>query len=176
MKKRTVQAYLEQVRSNDKYYSKKPPNKIQLSFPKDFNLRLDEVLERMRDDYSDVLDGQNAQFRDKITSIFSNVESLKKYIDNVRCKNKDIVLKMAPTLTSSMIVNSPELIEMIIDDLVEEESINQTELEKIKNENQKYIEFMLKRNQLKKKIVNGTQLGAWRILEELEQYKNKYGQ
>lgn len=130
----------------------------------------------MRDDYSDVLDGQKAQFRDKITSIFTNVESIKKYLDNVKCKNQEIVLKMAPTLTSTMIVNSPELVEMIIDDLVEEESINQTHLEKIKNENQKYIEYMLKKNQLRKKIVNGTQLGAWRVLEELEQYKQDIGQ
>lgn len=127
----------------------------------------------MRDDYSDILDGQNAQFRDKITSIFANVDSIKKYIDNVKCKDKEIVVKMAPTLTSFIVVNSPELIEMIIDDLIEEETVNQTELEKVSQANKEYIEMMLKKNRLKKKIMHGTQYGAWRLLEELEQYKNE---
>lgn len=166
-----IKSYLEDTRLKDDYYSKKKPNQIQLSFPKDFNRRLDDTLKRMRDDYSEILDGQNAKFRDKITNIFSNVESIKKYIDNIKCKNENIVLKMAPTLTSTIIVNSPELIEMIIDDLVEEETLVQTELEKLSKENKDYIEFMLKKNRLKKQIMDGTQLGAWRLLEELEMYK-----
>lgn len=174
--KKKIQSYLEDTRINNEYYSKKKPSQIQLSFPKDFNRRLDQVLDGMRDDYSDVLDGQKAQFRDKITNIFANVESIRKYIDNVKCKNPEIVLKMAPTLTSTIVVNSPELIEMIIDDLIEEESRNQTELEKISRANGEYIEVMLKKNRLKKKIMHGTQLGAWRLLEELEQYKNEIGQ
>lgn len=44
----------------DKYYSKKQPSKIQLSFPKDFNRRLDDVLGKMSEDYQEVLQEQNA--------------------------------------------------------------------------------------------------------------------
>jgi hypothetical protein len=54
-KKIGIQNYLEQTRMTDKYYSKKQPNKIQLSFPKDFNRRLDDVLGKMSSDYQDVL-------------------------------------------------------------------------------------------------------------------------
>jgi len=40
----------------DKYYSKKQPPKIQLSFPKDFNRKLDDLLGKMSEDYQEVLE------------------------------------------------------------------------------------------------------------------------
>jgi len=129
----------------------------------------------MQQDYSQVLDGQNALFRDKITKMFTDVDSMKNYLDNIRCKNSEIVMKMAPFLTSELVVNSPELIELIIDDIVEDEVNNQTFLERIKGENREYIEYQIKRNKVKKMVAGSSQLGVWQMVEKLEEYKDDIG-
>jgi hypothetical protein len=108
----------------DKYYSKKQPPKIQLSFPKDFNRRLDDVLGKMSEDYQEVMEEQNATLQTKIERIYSDVKNMESYIHNVKCKNPDVVVKMAPVLTSSIVVNNPEIIELLIDDLLTEEVEN----------------------------------------------------
>jgi methanogenic corrinoid protein MtbC1 len=49
---------------------------------------------------------------------------MESYVHNVKCKNPDVVVKMAPMLTSSIVVNVPEIIELLIDDLLQEEVLN----------------------------------------------------
>ena len=50
---------------------------------------------------------------------------------------------MAPTITSSMIVNSREIVEMIIDEMLEEEVQNLNLLEELTAENEEFIELRL---------------------------------
>ena len=121
------------------------------------------------------MEGQNALFRDKIIKMFSDVESMKNYLDNIKCKNSEIVRKMAPTLTSELVVYSPELVEAIVEDLIEEEVANQNILERLKGENQEYIDYQMKRTRVKSKIKNSSQVGVWQMLEKLEEYKDEIG-
>lgn len=115
----------------DAFYSNKPINKIQLSFPKDFNRQLDDLLGKMSEDYQGVISDQKETIQNKIERVFSDVKNMESYIHNIKCKQPDIVVKMAPILTSSIVVNVPELIELLIDDLLEEEVANQNLLEEI---------------------------------------------
>jgi hypothetical protein len=59
---------------------------------------------------------------------------------------------MAPVLTSAIVVNTPEIIEMLIDDLIAEEVLNCNLLEEIDKENQYLFETMLKKNRVKSKL------------------------
>jgi len=54
---------------------------------------------------------------------------MESYVHNIKCKNPDVVVKLAPILTSSIVVNVPEIVELLIDDLLEEEVINLNLLE-----------------------------------------------
>ena len=45
-------------------------------------------------------------------------------LQNVRCKDQKIVSKIAPVLSSMVVVNSGEIIEKIIDDLLLDEVSN----------------------------------------------------
>lgn len=159
----------------DKYYSKKQPSKIQLSFPKDFNRRLDDVLGKMSEDYQEVLQEQNATLQSKIERMYSDVKNMESYVHNIKCKNPDVVVKMAPILTSSIVVNVPEIIELLIDDMLTEEVINQNMLEEVDSENQTLIETKLKKNRVKSKLQSSTQYGVWHMIEKLEEYKNDIG-
>ena len=123
------------MRLTDKYYSHRAPDRIQLSFPKDFNRRLDDLLGKMSDDYQDVMEEQERNLRQKIDVVYSDVKNMQSYIHNIKCKNPDVVVKLAPILTSSIVVNVPELVELLIDDMLEEEVHNLNLLEEIDQEN-----------------------------------------
>ena len=90
---------------------------------------MDDVLGKMSEDYQEVLEEQNQTIQHKIHKIYSDVKNMESYIHNIKCKNPDVVVKMAPILTSSIVVNVPEIIELLIDDILEEEVINQNMLE-----------------------------------------------
>ena len=147
---------------------------MQLSFPPDFNRRLDDLLGKMSEDYQDVMAEQGKTLQDKIEVIYSDVKNMKSYIHNVKCRNPDFVVKMAPILTSSIVVNVPEIVELLIDDLLEEEVQNLNLLENIDQENEQLVETMLKKNRVKSKIQNSAQYGVWQMIENLENIKNDY--
>ena len=92
-------------------------------------------------------------------------------LQNIRCKNPKIVSKIAPVLSSMVVVNSGEIIEKIIDDLLLDEVANQTEIERLKEENQSLIEVKIKKNRIKTKMARCDMLGAWQLIETLESYK-----
>lgn len=140
------------MRLTDKYYSNRVPDKIQLSFPQDFNRRLDDLLGKMSEDYQDVMQEQDRNLRQKLEVVYSDVKNMQSYIHNVKCKNPDVVVKLAPILTSSIVVNVPELVELLIEDLLEEEVLNLNLLEEIDQENQQLVETMVKKNRVKAKI------------------------
>lgn len=56
--------------------------------------------------------------------MYSDVKNMESYVHNIKCKNPDVVVKMAPILTSSIVVNVPEIIELLIDDMLTEEVLN----------------------------------------------------
>ena len=127
----------------------------------------------MAEDYEDVLEEQNNRFQSKIEQIFSDVKNMESYVHNVKCKQPDIVVKMAPVLTSAIVVNTPEIIEMLIDDLIAEEVLNCNLLEEIDKENQYLFETMLKKNRVKSKLQSSAQYGVWDMIEKLEGYKTE---
>lgn len=99
---------------------------------------------------------------------------MQSYIHNIKCKNPDVVVKLAPILTSSIVVNVPEIIELLIDDLLEEEVQNLNYLEEIDKENQELVEMMVKKNKVKAKLQNSAQYGVWQMIESLEAVKNDF--
>lgn len=158
----------------DKYYSNRAPDRIQLSFPKDFNRRLDDLLGKMSKDYQDVMEEQGKTLQSKVEVIYSDVKNMESYIHNIKCKNPDVVVKLAPILTSSIVVNVPEIVELLIDDLLEEEVINLNLLEQIDQENEQLVETMVKKNRVKAKLQNSAQYGVWQMIETLEGVKNDF--
>ena len=162
---------LDRIRESDKYYSQKPPNQIQLAFPKDFNRKLDNELEDMRANYADVMGAQKLHFGERFEKICVDIEKMEQALQNIRCKNPKIVSKIAPVLSSMVVVNSGEIIEKIIDDLLLDEVANQTEIERLKEENQSLIEVKIKKNRIKTKMARCDMLGAWQLIETLESYK-----
>ena len=129
----------------------------------------------MQKDYAGVMESQKQEVNDKVTRIFRKVEETTSYLNNLKCKNPEIVMKMAPMMTSELVVYAPDIIELIIDDLIEDEVLVQNELERVTYTNQALIEAQLKKNRVKRMIRSGAQLGAWGIIEQLERFKNEIG-
>lgn len=79
---------------------------------------------------------------------------MQSYIHNIKCRNPDVVVKLAPILTSSIVVNVPELIELLIGDMLEKEVQNLNLLEQVDQENEQLVETMLKKNKVKARLHN----------------------
>lgn len=120
------------------------------------------------------MEEQERNLRQKIDVVYSDVKNMQSYIHNIKCKNPDVVVKLAPILTSSIVVNVPELVELLIDDLLEEEVHNLNLLEEIDQENSQLVETMIKKNRVKTKIQNSAQYGVWQMIESLETVKNEF--
>lgn len=130
------------------------------------------MLDRMKEDYNGVLQHQKIEFGEKFKKIFVDVQKMENYLKNVRCKNTDIVGRLAPIISSSVVVNSPEIIEAIIEEMIEEQIEVLNQIESIGEGNKLLVEQKIKKNRLKKKIKSYSLLGAWDLIEKLEGYKN----
>ena len=126
----------------------------------------------MRANYADVMESQKLHFGERFEKICIDLEKMESALQNIRCKDPKIVAKIAPVLSSMVVVNSGEIIEKIIDDLLLEEVSNQTEIERLKDENQNLIEVKIKKNRIKSKMARCDMLGAWQLIETLESYKD----
>jgi len=129
------------------------------------------MLQQMQQEYAEVQEGQKLYFGERIKKIVIDIDKMEGHLQNMRCRDPEILAKLAPLLTSSYVVNSPEIIDMIIDDLIEEEVHVQNELEAITHETDEFIALKLKRNRLKAKLASTELIGAWQLVETLEQYK-----
>ena len=88
---------------------------------------------------------------------------------NVKCQDLGVVSDLAPSLTGSFVVYLPEIIEMLIDDLLVEEV---EVLNALEERTQKMEDLYLKTSK-KNRMVNqgGLNRGVLDLVEALEEYK-----
>lgn len=169
---------LEEVRSDQEVFDPEQ-EKIMLRFPKNFNVKLDDMLVSMQQDYAGVLEQQKKYTVDKLNKISLNVEKITQDLNNLKCKNSDIVAKLSSGMMTAYVMNADDLTELLLEDMLDElvwASLTQVEylnaMESIKTSNSDLIEANLKKNRLKTRMAASQALGVWQLVEKLEEYKD----
>lgn len=162
---------LEEARHHGKDYDREQ-EKILLKLPKNFNTQLDDMLSKMQADYADVMAAQEKYTIDRFNKVALNLEKIDSELQNVRCENLDIVDKLSSGLMSAFTMNADDLVELLVEDLLEEQVDYLNQMENLHRENQYLIEINLKKNRLKQKLAENDNMHAWRIIEQLEEYKS----
>lgn len=94
--------------------------KIMLRFPKNFNVKLDDMLASMQQDYAGLMEQQKKYTVDRLNKISLNVEKITGDLNNVKCKNTDIISKLSDGLMTAYVMNADDLTELLVDDLLDE--------------------------------------------------------
>ncbi len=146
--------------------------KILLRFPRDFHLKQEDMLKEMQQDYADVLQLQQKSVAGKLAGLLVDVEQLSHELDGLKCKNLEVIQKLSPGMMAGFALNAPEILELILDDLLLDTVHHLNQIESCTLENAALIEVGLKKNRLKQRLAASSMMNVWKIVEALETYKD----
>lgn len=171
LRQRRLKVELEEAHTDKDNVYDREREKIVLRFPKDFHLKQDDLLKEMQQDYRDVLQAQQQAVAGKLAGLLVDVEQLAHELDGVKCRNPEVVAKLSAGMMAGFALNAPEIVELIVDDLLQDTVHRMNELERVKGENAALIEVGFKQNRLKQRLAASSMLNVWKIVEMLETYK-----
>lgn len=172
VRQRSLKGALEEARSEPGNLYDREREKIVLRFPKDFHLQQEDMLRTMQQDYQDVLQTQQQAVAGKLAGLLVDVDQLSHELDGLRCKNVEVIEKLSAGMMAGFALNAPEIVELLLDDLLQDTVHRLNGLERLKHENADLIAAGLQKNRLRQRLAASSMMNVWHIVEALEAYKD----